>query len=321
MKKRISKFLTRTLPLLLGVFLVYYAYSSFSNEQLEVVSGYFRNARYEYVVLASVFSIIGLWSRAYRWNYALSYMGYKSETSTNIMALSIGYLMNLTLPRSGEFSRALVLQKYQKVPFDKGFGTIVSERVVDLFCLMFCVLLAVLYQYQVLKVFLLEKIPFKYLIVLGIVFVLAFFTVMMIFKYVQWKIVLFLKQKISGLVEGVSSIFKMPYRKVFLFHTFLIWASYVATFYVGSCVIPETSSLSFGGILAAFVAGSFAISFTNGGFGAFPLIVAELLLIYKIPLEAGTAFGWILWGTQTGLVVVMGGLSFMLLPILKRQKK
>ena len=48
------------------------------------------------------------------------------------MAVCVSYFMNLTIPRSGEVTRAALLKKYENVPFDKGFGTIVAERIVDL---------------------------------------------------------------------------------------------------------------------------------------------------------------------------------------------
>lgn len=320
MKSKVSKFLNITLPLLLGVFLVYYAYSSFTSEQLEIMKGHFKNANYNYIVVATFFSIVSLWSRAYRWNFALEYMGYKSKTSTNLMAISIGYIMNLTLPRSGEFSRALIVQKYEKIPFDKGFGTIVSERVVDLVCLLLCVFTVFVFQYKVLKDFLLERIPVQKLLVFGVVLFCCFVVGVLVFLYSNWKPVLFVKRKIAGLIEGVVSIFKMPKKGVFLLHTAIIWITYILTFYFGIFALEETSTLGFGMIMAAFVAGSFAVSFTNGGFGAFPLIISELLLFYGISQEAGTAFGWILWSSQTGLVVVMGALSFLVLPLLYRNK-
>lgn len=320
MKRRVSKFLNITLPLLLGVFLVYYAYNSFTPEELETMKGHFKNANYNYILLATFFSVVSLWSRAYRWNFALEYMGYKSKTSTNLMAISIGYIMNLTLPRSGEFSRALILQKYEKIPFDKGFGTIVSERVVDLLCLLICVFMAVVFQYSVLKDFLLERIPVQKLLVLGLVLLTGFIVGVCFFLYSNWKPVLFVKRKIAGLIEGVMSIYKMPKKGAFLLHTLIIWITYILTFYLGIFALEETSGLSMGTVMAAFVAGSFAISFTNGGIGAFPLIISELLFFYGISQETGTAFGWILWSSQTALVVVMGALSFLILPLLYKGK-
>ncbi|WP_430614821.1 lysylphosphatidylglycerol synthase transmembrane domain-containing protein [Flavobacterium sp. JP2137] len=319
-KPKIGKIANVVLPLLLGVFLVFYAYNKFSPEQIEEMVGYFKNANYNYIILSSIFSIISLASRAYRWNFALQYLGYSPKFTTNFMAISIGYLLNLTLPRSGEFSRALILQKYEKVPFDKGFGTIISERVIDLICLLLCVLLALLFQYDVLKQFLLEKIPVEKLILLGGIATLGLVVLLVVFKYAQWKFVLLIKSKVAGLVEGVTSIYKLPKRGAFLFHTLVIWSTYILTFYFGMFALEETSGMSLGMILSSFVAGSFAVTFTNGGFGAFPLIVSELLVFYQIPHTAGTAFGWILWTSQTALIVLLGALSFLFLPLIYKKK-
>ncbi|MEC4113706.1 lysylphosphatidylglycerol synthase transmembrane domain-containing protein [Myroides pelagicus] len=316
----IRKIANILLPLLLGVFLVYYAFSQFTSEQLDEMISHFKEANYSYIIAASFFSLVSLWARAHRWKYALSYMGYSSSTTTNFMAISIGYLLNLTVPRSGEVSRALVLQKYEDISFDKGFGTIVSERIIDLFCLLFCVLLALVLQFEVLNKFLLGYIPLEKLSFLGLVFLFGIVVVFAVFRYVQWKVIVLIRQKLRGLGEGLVSVLKMPNKGYFLLDTFLIWFGYVATFYFGMYAIEETSGLSFPVVMSAFVAGSFAVSFTNGGFGAFPLVISQLLLLYHVPLVAGTAFGWILWTTQTAIVVLFGALSFLFLPLYYKGK-
>lgn len=321
MKKTLSKVIPILLPLALGVFLVYYAFSKFTKEQIEEMIVHFRGANYSYIVIASIFSIISLWARAYRWKYALNYMGYASSTLTNFMAINIGYLMNLTVPRSGEISRALVLQKYQQIPFDKSFGSIVSERVVDLICLLLCVFTALILQYDLLKGFLLNYVPVNQLLGLGLLAFGGFVLVVLAFMYVTWKPILFVKRKLKGLVEGVNSIFKMPQKIEFLCYTCVIWLGYIGTFYFGTLALQETSILSFPMLMSAFVAGSFAVSFTNGGFGAFPLILTEILVLYHISSVAGTAFGWILWTTQTAIVVALGALSFLFLPLYYTRKK
>jgi len=58
-------------------------------------------------------------------------MGYTLRFPNSIMAVFITYLANYGIPRSGEVLRAAVLTNYEGVPFEKGFGTIVSERVAD----------------------------------------------------------------------------------------------------------------------------------------------------------------------------------------------
>lgn len=320
MKEKFKKIISIVLPLLLGVFLVYYAFNKFTPEQLDEMKSYFRNANYNYILISTFFSLVSLVARGYRWRYSLEHMGYFSPFKTNLAAVCIGYLMNLTIPRSGEVSRALVVKKYNNVPFDKAFGSIIAERVIDLVILLALMVTALLLQFDYLKTFLTQKIPVQKLIMLGVTGVAGLVLITLLFLYSKWKPILIIKQKISGLIEGVLSVFQMPNKWTFLAYTALIWIGYVLTFYFAIFAIKETSTISFGVVVTAFVVGSLAISFTNGGFGAFPLLISEILLLYSVPETAGTTFGWILWTSQTGLIILMGLLSFLLLPLLHRNK-
>lgn len=308
------------LPILLGVFLTIYAYNSFTPEQLEEMKSYFRNADYTYVGIALLFGLISHSARAYRWKFMLEQMGYNSPFKNNFMAVWISYFMNMTIPRSGEVSRALVLKKYEDVPFDKAFGSIIAERVVDLIILLIFIGVAVLLQFDVLQTFLLDKIPFDKLLLYGAVSLALFLAAILLFVYSKSKWILMIKSKISGLTEGVLSIWKMEKKWAFLFHTIVIWVCYVLTFYAATFALQETSDISFGVVVTAFVVGSLAISFSNGGFGVFPVVVAGILALYGVSKEAGTAFGWIIWTSQTVQIIILGGLSFLLLPILNRKK-
>lgn len=321
MKKKISKTLSILLPILLGVFLTIYAYNSFTPAQLEEMKSYFRNADYTYVFIALIFGLISHSARAYRWKYMLEHMGYNSPFKNNFMAVWISYFMNMTIPRSGEVSRALVLKKYENVPFDKAFGSIIAERVVDLIILLLFIGAAVLLQFEVLKTFLLDKIPFEKLVIYGIISLAVFLCAVLLFVYSKSKWILMIKSKVSGLTEGVLSVWRMEKKWPFLFYTAVIWVCYVLTFYYATFVLEETSNISFGVVVTAFVIGSLAISFSNGGFGVFPVVVAGILALYGVPKEAGTAFGWIIWTSQTIQIIVLGGLSFLLLPILNRKKQ
>lgn len=237
------------------------------------------------------------------------------------MAVSVGYLMNLTVPRSGEVSRALVLKNYDNIPFDKSFGSIIAERVLDLIILLTFIAVAIILQFDVLKDFVYERIPVEkifyillILLLLGCIgFYLLFFT--------NLKPMVFIRDKFKGIIEGVSSIFKMKKRVPFIFHTLLIWACFVGTFYFGMKTVEATSSLSLGIIITSFVVGSLAVTFTNGGIGAFPVMISKILLLYGISEASGTAVGWILWGSQTATVVILGGISFIFLPIFNKTFK
>lgn len=319
MKNQIRKWLSILIPILLGVGIIIYQYSKFTDEQINEIVSYFKNADYFYVTLALFAGFTGNAIRAYRWKYMLDHLGYSSSFQNNFMAVNIGYLLNLTVPKSGEISRALIVKKYNSIPFDKGFGTIVAERLIDMIFLLFFMLLSVILQFKIVKAFILDKIPLQLIVFLSIFGIMFLIVFVLIYKYSKLKIVALFKEKISGLKEGLLSIIHMKEKWKYFFQTILIWVSYLITYYVATKVIPETSTLTFEAIITCFVVGSIAIAFTNSGFGAYPFLTSKVLLFYAIAEPAGTAFGWIIWTSQMLLVLLLGLLSFLLLPILNRK--
>ena len=320
MKQKFYKWLSILIPILLGVFLTIYSYNQFSDSQITEIKGYFVNANYFIVFCAIVIAFIGNAARAYRWKYMLDHLGYNSTFANNFMAVNIGYLLNLSVPKSGEISRALIVKKYNNIPFDKGFGTIVAERIIDLFCLLFIMLVAVVLQFKIVKQFILDKVPLFNLIVFLTIGFIGFIGFIMVYKYSKLKIVAVFKQKISGLKEGLLSIFHLEKKWNYFFYTALIWGSYLVMFYVAIFVIPETAHLTIGAVITSFVVGSIAIAFTNSGFGSYPFLISKVLLFYSVAETAGNAFGWIIWTSQMLLVLILGLGSFILLPIINNKK-
>ncbi len=320
MKQKIGKWLSILLPVLLGLVLVVYTYNKFTPEQLEEIKQQFKNADYLYIYISLLISALALWSRGYRWKYTLDHLGYQPKISTNVMAVCIGYFINMSIPRSGEVSRALILKKYEDVPFDKAFGTIIAERVVDTFFLLSFIGLAFFLEFDVLKAFVLDKIPVQKLVLILGIGVFLMIGVFLVFRYSTLKPVVIVKQKITGLLDGVFSIWKMEKKWAFLFHSLLIWVSYFCMFYITIFALPETSNLSLSTVVISFIVGGIAITLTNSGFGAYPFLMAEILLLYNVPETAGTAFGWLVWTSQTLMVVILGTLSFLLLPVLNKNK-
>jgi uncharacterized protein (TIRG00374 family) len=320
LKKQIGKWLSILVPLLLGVGIIWYQYNSFTEDQINEIKGYFKNADYFYIYLSLFIAFFGFWSRAYRWKFSLEHLGYETKFHNNFMAVCIAYLMNLTVPRSGEISRALVLKKYEKIPFDKAFGTIVAERVVDLIIFFLFVFIGFILQFNVLKAYVLEKIPFEKLMLLLVIGLVGFIIFILIWLYSKWKFITALKLKFSGLIEGMTSILKMKNKWAFLFHSFFIWFTYLLMFYVTIFALKETSDIGFGAVVIAFIFGSLTIGFTNSGFGFYPLVIAEIFVLYHVDKPAGIAFGWLAWTSQTILMILLGGLSFLFLPVLNRSR-
>jgi hypothetical protein len=113
---------------------------------------------------------------------------------------------------------------------------------------------------------------------------------------------------------------KIRHKTLFLLHTLFIWAMYFLMFYIPFFALPETATISLTNVLTAFVVGSFAMTFTNAGFGSYPFFIAEVLFLFGVATPIGTAFGWIVWTSQFAMTLLLGGLSFALLPLIKENK-
>ena len=320
MKAGIRKFLSITIPFLIGLGIIYYQYTTLTSEELEKIKSSFIKADYSYIYLSLFIALFGFWSRAYRWKFALQHLGYKTKFHNDLLTVCVSYLVNLTIPRSGEVSRAALLKKYEDVPFDKAFGTIVAERIVDMLIFLLFVTIGFLSQFDTIYQYLIKNgVEFETLIWTGILGLVLFVVFILIWIYAEWKIILKLKQKLSGLIEGMQSILKMKDKWKYIFHSFFIWFSYLAMFYVTIFALPETSDISFDIVVMGFIFGTLAVGFTNGGLGAYPLAVASILSLYGISEGVGTAFGYLIWVSQTLLTIFLGLLSYLLLPILNKK--
>jgi hypothetical protein len=312
----IKKILKIIIPLFLGGFLVWYSLTIVSLEELV---HYFKNANYSWIALGLFFGLLSHLSRAYRWKFLLEPLGYKPSFINSTLAVLIAYLINIFLPRVGEVSRAAVMTNYEDIPFEKGFGTIVAERLADLLMMLIVISITLFIQFDFIWELLTQDInPIKtitsLLLLLGIFVVIIFYI-----RKGKSKFALKLKGFILGLKDGVFSILKMKKKWAFIFHTIFIWIMYVAMFWA---TIPAINGLEvpIGGILIGFIAGGLSIAATNGGVGLYPVAVAGALALFDIDKVTGNAFGWIMWTAQTAMIIVFGGLAFLLLPIINKNK-
>ena len=321
MKKKLIKFSRTFLPLLLGIFLIWYSLSSATPAEREELWNNIKLADLKWVYLSVFLGILSHLSRAYRWKYLLEPLGYKPHLANSFMAVMGGYLANLGVPRSGEVLRGATISTYEKIPFDKAFGTIVSERIADLAMVLIITTFGFLIQTEGLVDYF-EENNINPFISIGIFLVFIIFGVFVLnlVRRSNHPFMVKIKDFARGLLEGMRSIVRMKKKKEFIFHTLFIWTMYLLMFYVIKFAIPETNSLSIAGFMAAFIVGTFAITTTNGGIGVYPIAMGAVLLLFGINQQAGEAFGWIMWGSQTLMVLILGGLSFLFLPIYNQKK-
>lgn len=302
---------------MLAGLLVWYSLSKTSIPQL---LEYFKNANYFWVGLGVFFGLLSHLSRAYRWRFQLEPMGYNIRLGNSIMAVFATYIINYTIPRAGEVARATVLTNYEGVPFEKSFGTIVSERLADMLVMLVIISIALFLQFEVISSQFLQKtkelhISTNHVLAFAVASLLLMALLTVTIKRGKTKIAIKIKSILSGLLEGVTSILKMKKKWAFILHTLFIWGMYVLMFYVTSFSLGETSQLPFSAILIGFIFASFSIAMTNGGIGSYPEAIVIAFTLFGFPEDPSRAFGWIMWTSQTIMIIVLGGLSLFFLPI------
>ena len=318
--KQVVKFIKIALPIGLAVYLMYDTFKDpkSRDELYDAIS----RAEYIWVGISMLCAWLSHLLRSRRWKYLLEPMGYKTRFWNAYHSVMSGYLVNMAIPRAGEVSRAGLFGGVEHTPFDKTFGSIAAERVVDMIILLLLTGITVLSQYDIIWNAMQEQwanrpqdglaLHWKALIgmgILGIGFIII------------RKMGLFLKVKgfVMGLIDGLTSVLRTPYKLQFFRDSILIWALYMIMFGVMYQCLPETSSLGLGAILAGFVFGSFAVVLTPGGTGAYHLAVALALGYYGIQESTGQALGLIIWGSQSILLILLGFLSLLLMPFYNRE--
>jgi len=305
------------LPLLLGVVLVWYSLSQIS---VSTLVRYFKDADYTWIAIGVVIGILSHFSRAYRWLYMAQPLGFKPKFANSVMAVYSAYLINFTIPRAGEVARASILTNYEGIPFEKGFGTIVAERIADTIMLLVIIAIALFLEFEFIYNFFAEKFNQTTIVFGGLIVLVMVIVVFLFIKKSTSKFALKIKGFLFGLIEGVLSIFKMKNKWAFIFHTIFIWAMYVSMFYITTFALPELYNISIAAVLIGFILASFSIAATNGGIGSFPEAVVIAFLLFGMAEDPSRAFGWIMWTTQTLVIILLGGLSLIYLPIYNRKK-
>lgn len=322
MNSKLKKTLLTIIPIAVGIGLIWYFLAQLSSQDKIDILNSFKSANYWWVGASLICGILSHFSRAFRWQFLLEPLGYKPKFANSFMTVLMAYLVNLALPRAGDLARGTAISKYENIPFEKAIGTIIAERIADVFLLFFIIGIAFISQAELIKGYLFKdgvSSTFISIMILTLLLILGFIGFKLI-QRAQGGFLLKVKVFVNGLLEGAISIFSMKKKWAFIFHTVFIWVMYVMMFYTVTFAIPETTNLPFEAIIVGFVVGGLSMALTNGGLGTYPVAVAAVFILYGVEKNPANAFGWLMWTAQTLMVIVFGGLSFLLLPIYNRKK-
>lgn len=313
--------------LIAGVFL----WLALKGLDFEKIKSSLQKANYLWVAAAAVFGISAYIFRAIRWNLLLEPMGYKVSNSNSLWSISFGYLMNLTIPRSGEVARSTALYGVEKVPVDKSFGTIILERVIDLVCMLIFLGLTLIFKFDAIYSFYERSgVTFNPIFIIGILAggilgLLTFFRFKERFRKFGFisKIIDF----IEGIIAGLMSVFRLRQKIKFIILTAGIWVCYFLASYLVCFSLPETSDFTLADGCFILVVGTLGMIIpASGGIGAFNLAMkfgftALFISMGKDAIEGGElglAYSFITLPLQIVIMLVMGLIS---IPMLAKNRK
>lgn len=296
-------------------------------QDLSRIGHYIRTANYLWLGVTLSLTVLGYFSRALRWKMQLDAAQEPVPYWPVYHAMMVGNLANLVLPRMGEIIRCSVLRRTKEVPVQVALGTVVAERVIDVFVLLLLLGSTLLLDFDTFWKFFNEQLlggradtlarhPLPLVIAAGLALVLIISTALVAFRNLEKlrqhqlfnKAVVFVK----GLLVGLFSVLKVKDKRSFLFHTFFTWLVYYLTNYLAFFCFPETYGLGAKAALAVVTFGTFGMAApVAGGIGPFHVLVQGVLLVYGTSKEAGIAYALVVHGSQTLLLVVMGGISFL----------
>jgi len=334
LKKKLLTVLNFLLFLTLGIVLLYFA---FRNINFQVLLSDLKNANYFWILLSLLLGFLGFIVRAYRWKMLIEPLGHKPPLKDTFHALMTGYVANYILPRFGEVTRCATLNRTNKIPMDALIGTVIIERTIDVIIL-FSLLVIVFFarinffgQFIKTQIFdpLYEKIytalNFSFIIWTAIISGIIILVIVFILyrsRFSDFPFYRKTKKIILGIFEGLKTVFRMKRRRIFIFHSFLLWFIYFLMTWIVVYSIPETSHLTALDGLFLLVIGSLGMAApVQGGIGAFHWIIYKGLTIYGISREKGLVFATLSHESQTLLVLILGAYSFLLIFLERKKRK
>lgn len=321
MKNNFKKILNIIFPILIGGFFIYLTVKETDKEIRQEIINNFKQVDYSIILISISMAVISHIIRAIRWRVMLKPMNYNPKTINLILSVFISYISNLAIPRSGEVLRGTILSKYEKIPFSKAFSTIVIERFIDLIILFIIIFLAMMLNYELINSFLkIEKFNLNSIVMIPLILLTSIIFLIIIYR-LENQYTIKLKKFLNEFKEGLISTFKLKKKSYFLSLTLLIWILYIGMFYVMKLSMIETASLNFESMLLGFTVGALSLTVSNGGIGIYPYLVSQVFIFYGIEYDASLTFGWILWTSHTLVIVVLGGISFFILPLFNMESK
>jgi uncharacterized protein (TIRG00374 family) len=320
--KVIKSILKYTFTLIIAFGLLWYV---FRDIDLGMLFEKVKKANFTFVYISIALSLMSHFLRGYRWTLLLKPLNYKVNSFRAFIAVMVGYFANLLLPRMGEITRCAILKKTDNIAIPASFGTVISERIIDMILLLLLIFSTTIIEFKTLKNFLSDYINSiiegfnlgNYLVLGGILILVILVGIYLSRRYKETIRSSSLYKKfrpmLYDLISGLKSIRNVKEKTAFFVSTALIWILYYLMSYVIVFSFPETSDLDFFAGLSILMAGGLGMAApVQGGIGTYHAFVGGVLMLYGISKEDGVLFATLLHTSQFVSLVVFGGISFLI---------
>jgi uncharacterized protein (TIRG00374 family) len=325
------------LPVVLSIILLWYV---LKDVPLAEIGEQFRQANIGWLAVSGL--ITGLYQlvRAARWQLTLQALGYQPSLFRTTVALLAGTMASMLVPGAGELTRCGTLQRTDGVPLAQGIGSVVAERVVDLVMLLVIITLTVVLEFRRVGQYMMDLLipitgrfalgqPSNILVVIiSISLLLLFAGLYQLFRsdaFWQHRLVIRAVTIIREVKRGFLSIQQLKQPGLFIVLTVANYGLAFLTTYGLFFASPQTTSLPPQAaltILTVSSIGGIAVP-TQGGIGTYHFLVSRALILYGMTITEGVVVATFLHAVQTGFLLLLSSLSFLIVPVLiaNRRKK
>ncbi len=350
MKEKIFSILKYVLFFGLGIGILYYLYyttnQSYQQELLEKglppqdylikLGNDFKNANYFWLSLVVLAFLLSNVSRAIRWKMLLDPLKEDGEPKVSFknsfLGVLVNYVVNLVIPRAGEVARCGVLTRYEKIPLEKGLGTVVVDRILDVICLALMMVLGLIVEFDKLWGYIKENalqseeegggLPTWIWLGLGAIVIIGVLLFVFRKKIQATSIYKKILNLLMGFLQGIQAIQKLNNPLAFIGHTAFIWFMYYLMLYFAFFSFEPTAHLGMSAGLLIFIFGALGIVIPSpGGIGSYQYFVSTALVsFYAIGQSDALSFANIAFAAPFLCNIVFGVLALVLLPIVNRKK-
>ena len=279
-----------------------------------------KQANYWLLIPVMAVTALGYVCRIKRWQLLYQNLVLKVNFRAAWIALCACYLVSYAIPRGGEVTRCLLIQRYHRIPFHQSFATIIMERLVDTLVLLLLVLLILVLNVQQTQQFfmqnminpLADKFTFTQLWIAAALFITA---LVLLFLYTNRAVKSAGSNWFDEFLQAMKQLLKLKNKLPFVLYTLAIWLGYFLMTYLWVFAFPQSATLSPAQVFTIMIVGTIgkSVPIQGGGMGAYHYLVAQAFLLFGVGLITGNALAIIIHGAQTLYTIITGSSAYLML--------